>query len=1463
MLPNLINRTIQQDEPQLKQNRMPLTQNSRNISEVFNRQIRGYENYPLNYQNRTSNQETNKKTEMNSKLPPIDKQNHLQEENDKLERTHDKRFYEQQAYGLPDPQFKVLADNQDLLAARVNELGTLLSQTIASLNTVNRPIKDIESRMRKFAMNNEESTEDLKIRIDQLEKRNQEMEYMIDKRLKTGETANLKSIIERKINSDQEVFQKQQEKSRVLFEELARLNQTNKTTQQKLDDLSNRIDTNNANTEARFGEIEKSTIDFLSKDDQVKQLMKQMSEKSSNMVRDLELNINSVQRDQAKMQDNINKVSDFNRKTNEELKVSLETFATDVNTKIEQKAQNLDARIKTEHDERIRSTEHIINQLEERMRLIDEKMRHEKESAKERYKTLENSIQWELSRKDEMIEALKHEMGNYWQRTMYKFEETQADISQFKSKVEEELNEAIDSIQVDLTDLKDKIIDNNEKIGEIVRSEIKARFESDVELKNLASEIFDSIKQEVADLQSHIVEQHETMIEDMRRREGENSERIESLSRYIDDKAKSLDTECQSRLNEFKLSTKDANDELKKELSSQQDKHCNLNDKVDQVEKTNIERADSMQTDFKEQLSTNVKLINQNISELNNRITDNHKSLSKANTMVSNNLKKVYQSLRVNIDGQIKALKENVEDKEGKLRELETNITNKITEINILQSGNYTSLKDDQDQLKLLLEEKSSKLQVDMKKLSQDLQEDSAKQTKILEDKLDEKANQIRELDTKLGSNVDEINKLISDNYVSLKDESDKLKSSLNDKSEQLGVDITKVSQSLQEYIEGQNKALKESSQEKDNKMQELETKINSRFSEVDNLINNNHNSLKADHDKLKVSIEEESKKLQVDIEKASQNLQEYAGSQNKELKASLEEKAKELRELEGKLNSTYSEVNNIIKDNYTSLKEDCDKLRNLLAEESDKSQLDIKKVKELLTEASRLADENLSSQKNQHDTDLNDVKNQLKDLSEKSNKVVSDMNKELFDTLDDISSRIGSIEEKKKHQNDKIEELKGSTEANTKRIDHLENDGKDLKTQIDTANSKIKASEDEILKLVKEDQLLHENIQSTNTNLNELKSTLNGAIEGIEAHKKELGNITEKNEEGNLKIEDLAELLAKQANQITGLKDEGANTKDSIDFINEKIVQQDGINSKLEQKIGDCEEKDNQLLNKITELENSDKRNQDVQNVQDEVNKGMQATLDAYKNRLAEQESLSKANTDKIDGIGQKMEVAEQKLNDFEQYSKTSKEAEEKNGETTKEQELKLWDEIKNLEKMMHRQFESAYKSDKEQAEEIKELRSKANSALESSESVMKMAKELELKIAEIAGDDKDNPKIELIQKKLDDVVKAYTDADLELKKSFVAYVDDKFKKFEAPKEADDRFIQLDDNKGSQNNISKDNDAASKIPIKNTKNNKNKLTKPAKNIETVIPTDEDVDPEDPKSDIESVNEDIEENETQ
>ncbi len=166
----------------------------------------------------------------------------------------------------------------------------------------------------------------------------------------------------------------------------------------------------------------------------------------------------------------------FNHDLRENIKLNLNELAS----KIETKSSELVRQIAQEHQERVRSQEAMFGQIDLRSKILEEKILYEKEEMREKYLTLEGFTKNEFKRKDESIHHLTEDMEKYFMRSEKQIEFYKNEIFKTHMAFEEQVFSKTSTIDSDIDGLKKAINGEYEKIGEIIKEEINARFSSDV-----------------------------------------------------------------------------------------------------------------------------------------------------------------------------------------------------------------------------------------------------------------------------------------------------------------------------------------------------------------------------------------------------------------------------------------------------------------------------------------------------------------------------------------------------------------------------------------------------------------------------------------------------------------------------------------------------------------------------------------------------------------------------------------------------------------------------------------------------------------------------------------------------------------------------------------------------------------------------------------------------------------------
>lgn len=158
------------------------------------------------------------------------------------------------------------------------------------------------------------------------------------------------------------------------------------------------------------------------------------------------------------------------------MKVNVHELAS----KLEARSSELTRQISHEHQERVRSQEAMWGQIDLRSKILEEKILYEKEELREKHLTLESYMKSEFKRKDDHFSQLSEDVEKFSMRCEKQIEFYKNEIHKSFLAFEEQVFNKTSILDSDIDLLKKAINGEYEKIGEVIKEEINARFSSDV-----------------------------------------------------------------------------------------------------------------------------------------------------------------------------------------------------------------------------------------------------------------------------------------------------------------------------------------------------------------------------------------------------------------------------------------------------------------------------------------------------------------------------------------------------------------------------------------------------------------------------------------------------------------------------------------------------------------------------------------------------------------------------------------------------------------------------------------------------------------------------------------------------------------------------------------------------------------------------------------------------------------------
>lgn len=163
-----------------------------------------------------------------------------------------------------------------------------------------------------------------------------------------------------------------------------------------------------------------------------------------------------------------------------EIKEQSQANLHDFNTKLESRVNDLTRQITNERSERTRFQDQFCSQFEQKNRLTEEKLVFVEKESKQSQNDLVINIQALFKKQADRMSELYHEINKVTQTCQKSFETVDLKFSKQLSDNNELIADKLGKFSTDLEQVWSVFGKECEKIGNIIKEEIGARFQSDV-----------------------------------------------------------------------------------------------------------------------------------------------------------------------------------------------------------------------------------------------------------------------------------------------------------------------------------------------------------------------------------------------------------------------------------------------------------------------------------------------------------------------------------------------------------------------------------------------------------------------------------------------------------------------------------------------------------------------------------------------------------------------------------------------------------------------------------------------------------------------------------------------------------------------------------------------------------------------------------------------------------------------
>lgn len=456
-------------------------------------------------------------------------------------------------------------------------------------------------------------------------------------KLDNSEINQMRILIQDKISEDQQLFMKEREKSKALFNEIVRIGELQEKQAKDIYSFNSDFDARMRGMESKFILSEQTMNQLITKGETGITYMSEWNEKLDGRIQQLETNLIGLGKEQMKDRDSIVRMEALNQKITDDLKQLLAAMQTDYQTRLDSKITEVLNRIIIEHEERKRSEEDLRHQMDIRTKLQEEKINYEKEEMRDRYMAMDSLVRAEFQRKEESIRSLGELVENNIKRIQTAIKQEEITRDQFEAAMRIEMQKMHEILNKDLEFFKSQFALENEKLTEIVKGEIDTRFSSDVELKNLTNLMLTSITTEINEFKSAVEKQNKIFASELKEVSHDSSERDAQLSKFVEmetkkvldtsngkyDKLKYLVTriaeQFKAHLKTFEKSSQDLRTDIQDNTIKLNDVYGDLNKNIGSIESKIVDKISEVTSKLQKDNDVRFKLAEDFMKKLNEK----------------------------------------------------------------------------------------------------------------------------------------------------------------------------------------------------------------------------------------------------------------------------------------------------------------------------------------------------------------------------------------------------------------------------------------------------------------------------------------------------------------------------------------------------------------------------------------------------------------------------------------------------------------------------------------------------------------------------------------------------------------------------------------------------------------------------------------------------------------------------
>ncbi|KAL4466952.1 hypothetical protein ABPG74_010549 [Tetrahymena malaccensis] len=625
-----------------------------------------------------------------------------------------------------------------------SDIQQILTANKSQLNAYEQKIRDLELKIQS----DQRQYDDIKKNLQQNDQNQKEILNFIRNMQKeeSNQIMNMKGLIQDKLTEENNNLSKEKAKTKALFMEVVRLGENQERQSNSMKQTQQDLEEKIRFLESKIMNGERTVSQLAEKGDKNINQMGEWGEVTAQRIRDFENGLQNLQRELVKEKQNIRNIEEINNRTEQEVRNQLKLMKSDITDMNENYFSQISQKLYQEREERNKILEELQMSIDQKQRIMADKVNFDKQELKEKVGYVEQLLKQESIKNSEgllQIQGQQDQQLRYLQEQLKAFENNQ--INQ-DNKLKQDILKIQEQFNKDYLQYKNYQNGLTEKITEMMQQEIKTRINSDIDLKNLTSDIAQDIVSDINKLKDGIESQFKEVYDEIKNMNSECAQRCSKLSIFTEQECSNLGSEFIKKFDKLKDMFTKLAEQFKSHLIHYDTNRNSILQKIEFVDAKYSNLGSDLllalqdqQKNFQEKVESEIKLLDEEVNGVKIQTQDRCIKIEQEQLKDIELIKEAIQDLTGTLNDKIdKTQKQNdliLQNNDDKLQEVLLN-TQKIKDqiqifderINQLQEQNVTgasySISQLQSEINLIVQNQNSintQFQVDLDQLTQNI----------------------------------------------------------------------------------------------------------------------------------------------------------------------------------------------------------------------------------------------------------------------------------------------------------------------------------------------------------------------------------------------------------------------------------------------------------------------------------------------------------------------------------------------------------------------------------------------------------------------------------------------------------------------------------------------------------------------------------------------------------------------